>query len=103
MSEVKRVFKTHDNKYDALLSLVVGDRHVYLVITGMARPPGAVKLVEVGTDKIKLELFDQYGNGFLSCTLDRRYFDEEFVGIRCSPGNIWIISEETVTRHRKCE
>ena len=102
MSEVRRVFKTHDNRYDALISLALGDRCVYLVITGLARPPKTVRLVELGGERVRLELVDQHDHGFLTCTLDRRYFEEEFVSVRCNPGSIWIISEETLARHRRC-
>ncbi len=94
------MIKTHDGKYDALLSVVLGDRRFCMIVTGLARSPKAARVQEAG-DLIRLELLDQFEHGFLTCVLDRRYFEEEFASLRCAPGSAWIVSEETLLRHRK--
>lgn len=103
MSEVHRVLKTYDNKYDALLSLSVEGRRVYIVISGLTRSPKTVKVSDIGGGMLRLELFDQFDQGFLTCLLERKHLEEEFASIRCCPGSVWIINEETLSRHRKCE
>lgn len=101
MSEVRRVFKTQDNKYDALLSITLGEKRFYMIVSGLARAPKGVKVSEAG-NMIRLELLDQFDHGFLTCLLERGHFEREFIGVRCTPGNVWIISEETIARHREC-
>lgn len=103
MSEVHRVLKTQDNKYDALLSLSIEGRKVYVVISGLARAPKSVKVSDIGGSKLRLELFDQFDQGFLTCLLERKHLEEDFASISCCPGTIWIINEDTLSRHRKCE
>lgn len=103
MSEVHRVLKTHDNKYDALLSLSIEGKKVFVIISGLARAPRTVKVSDVGGGKLRLELFDQFDQGFLTCLLERKHLEEDFVGISCCPGTVWIINENTLFRHRKCE
>ena len=101
MSEVRRVFRTQDNKYDALLSIVLGEKRFYMVVSGLARPPKVVRILEAGAT-VKLELLDQFDRGFLTCVLERGHFEEEFASVKCTPGNVWIISEDTILRHRQC-
>ncbi|MEM4854310.1 MAG: hypothetical protein QXE75_02660, partial [Sulfolobales archaeon] len=66
MSEVRRVLKTQDNKYDALLSIVLGEKRFYMVVTGLTRAPKTIKVSETGTT-VRLELLDQFDHGFLTC------------------------------------
>lgn len=101
MSEVRRVFKTQDNKYDALLSIALGEKRFYMIVSGLARAPRAVRVSESG-NMVRLELLDQFDRGFLTCMLERGHFDREFASVRCTPGVVWIISEETVLRHKEC-
>lgn len=99
-AEVRRVIKTQDGKYDALLSVVLGDRRYYIIVAGLARTPKTARVQETES-LVRLELLDQFDHGFLTCVLDRRYFDEEFASLRCAPGSAWIVSEETLLRHRQ--
>ncbi|MEM0065316.1 MAG: hypothetical protein QXT76_01915 [Sulfolobales archaeon] len=101
MSEVRRVLKTQDNKYDAFLSIVLGEKRFYMVVTGLTRAPKVVKVSETGAT-VRLELLDQFDHGFLTCVLERGHFEEEFTSVKCTPGNVWIISEDTILRHRQC-
>ncbi|MCS7099783.1 MAG: hypothetical protein RMH84_03205, partial [Sulfolobales archaeon] len=93
------VLKTCDNRFDALLSVLLGGRRFYMIVSGLARAPKEVKIVEVESS-VKLELLDQFGHGFLTCVLNREFFESEFASVKCSPGNVWIISEDTIARHR---
>lgn len=101
MGEVERVFRTQDNKYDALLSVVLGDRKFYMVVSGLARAPKTVQISEIGST-VKLVLLDQFDHGFLTCTIERGFLEKEFASVKCCPGNIWVISEETILRHKRC-
>jgi len=100
--EVRRVFRTQDGKYDALLCFTLSGRRYYAVFAGLARQPKEVKVVEATGDVVRVEVLDEFGRGFLSCLIDRRYFEEGFFSSRCAPGVLWIVSEEEFLRHRSC-
>jgi len=100
--EVRRVFRTQDGKYDALLCFTLGGRRYYAVFAGLARQPREVKVVEATGGVVRVEVLDEFGRGFLSCSIDRRYFEEGFFSSRCAPGVLWIVSEEEFLRHRSC-
>ncbi|MCX8184949.1 MAG: hypothetical protein RMI56_02380 [Sulfolobales archaeon] len=99
MSEIQRVFKTYDNRFDALLSILLGEKRFYMIVSGLVRAPKEI-VVQEAERSVKLELVDQSGHGFLTCMLDRELFNKEFASVRCSPGSVWIISEDTILRHR---
>ncbi len=94
------MIKTQDGRYDALLTVVLGGRRYYMIVSGLTRTPKVVRVQESG-DLVRLELLDHFERGFLTCVLERRRFDEEFANFRCAPGSAWIVSEETLLRHRQ--
>ncbi|RLG83407.1 MAG: hypothetical protein DRO18_07920 [Thermoprotei archaeon] len=94
---IRKVLKTSDRTYDAILDVTYKERTIKLVIPGLVREPKDVKVEVIANKEIKLELINDEGKGYATCYIPIATLEKGYLELICPKGSGWVISKEEHT------
>jgi len=88
---IKKVLRTSDKTYDAILNITYKDRTIKLIVPGLVREPKEVKVEVTPGKEVKLEFINAEGKGYATCYIPIETLEKGYVELVCPKGSGWVI------------